>query len=138
MKKRILVADDDASVRKMLGRVLEVAGHTALLASNGPEAILKFNSGHPHLVILDLRFPEQDAWETFVELRRLDPLAPVIMITAWPNQAEKAIERGIDALMEKPLDLPLLLQTIDRLLEEPEQARQNRHATRHALIARSA
>ena len=48
---------------------------------------------------------------------------PVIMITARPHQPEQGKAAGVDALMEKPLDLPLLLQTIRELLDEADQRR---------------
>lgn len=52
-----------------------------------------------------------------------DPLVPVILITARPHQYDEAMRRRIDTLMEKPLHLPLLLQTIQRLLADSDEAR---------------
>ena len=126
MKKRILLADDDDSVRKMVARVLESAGYQVLQAATGREAVAQFRDGQPHLVLLDLKMPDQDGWRAFEEVNQQNCQVPVIVITAWPNQNEAAARRGIDALMEKPLDLPLLLQTIGNLLEEPRQKRTER------------
>ena len=56
------------------------------------------------------------------------PLIPVIVITARPNQHSHAVELGVDALMEKPLHLPLLLQTMRKLLAETEIERTRRLA----------
>lgn len=50
-------------------------------------------------------------------------MVPIIIITARPNQYEQALRAGADALMEKPLDLPVLLSTIHQLLAESEQQR---------------
>jgi two-component system response regulator MtrA len=126
MKKQILLADDDESVRKMVGRVLESAGYEVLHACSGNEAVTKFRNNRPDLVLLDLKMPDQEGWETFDQLSHCDAMVPVIVITAWPNQYEVAVQRGIDALMEKPLDMPVLLRTIQGLLEEPEQTRVHR------------
>lgn len=136
MKKRILLADDDESVRKMVARVLESAGYAPLLAATGREAVAKFRTGPPDLVLLDLKMPDQDGWKAFDEISRFDSLVPVIVITAWPNQYEQAVQRGIDALMEKPLDLPLLLQTIHNLLAESEPQRVRRLTDRDFTTVR--
>ena len=135
MNKRILLADDDESVRKMVGRVLESAGYQVLQAACGREAVAKFRSSRPSLVLLDLKMPDQEGWQAFDQVSQLDPLVPVIVITAWPNQYDEAVQRGIDALMEKPLDLPVLLQTIDQLLQEPEQQRAQRLTDRSFTTA---
>ncbi len=135
MNKRILLVDDDEAVRKMVGRVLESAGYQVLLAASGREAVAKFRNGQPHLVLLDLKMPDQDGWAAFEEVSQHDPLVPVIVITAWPNQYEQAVQRGIDALMEKPLDMAVLLVNIQRLLEEPEKKRTARLTDRNFTTA---
>jgi len=77
-------------------------------------------------VLLDLKMPEQDGWSVYELIERISALTPVILITALPEQHAHAVRLGIDALMEKPLDIPLLLRTIQRLLAEPEQKRLRR------------
>ena len=62
---------------------------------------------------------------------RVRPLLPVIVITARPNQHEYATRAGIDALMEKPLDLDILLKTIHDLLQENERDRLRRLTDSH-------
>jgi CheY-like chemotaxis protein len=131
MKKKILLADDDESVRKMVGRVLETAGYAVLPATTGQEAVARHQSGQPDLVLLDLKMPDHDGWESFKQISEANPLVPVIVITAWPNQYDEAVQRGIDALMEKPLDIALLLQTIQDLLAESEQDRARRLTDRN-------
>ncbi len=131
--KKILVADDDASVRKMVARVLESAGYATILASDGIESVAKVRTAEPDLILLDIKMPGQSGWEAFGEISRMAALIPVIVITAWPGQYDQAARLGIDALMEKPLDLPLLLQTIDTLLGEPEQVRTKRLTDRNFM-----
>jgi CheY-like chemotaxis protein len=116
MKDRILLSEEDESVRKMVTRVLESAGYIVFSVATGVEAVDRFDAMRPALVLLDLKTPGQEGWEAFERIRRLDPRAPVILTTVWPNQHEQAIRRGISALMEKPLDLSLLLKTIRELL----------------------
>jgi DNA-binding response OmpR family regulator len=126
MKNKILLVDDDAAVRKSLARALEAEGFDVLAARSGREAIREFLAEPPDLVLLDLNMPGKDGWHTFDYMEKQNPLVPVIVITARPNQFERAVVSGIDALMEKPLDLPLLLNTIKRLLQETAQERISR------------
>jgi len=117
-KKTILLADDDASIRTMVGRVLEAESYNVFFAKNGREAARRFKTDPPDLVLLDLNMPEKDGWEAFEEMCAVNPMLPVIIITASPYEYERAVQLGADALMEKPLNLPLLLQTIRELLAQ--------------------
>ena len=116
MKERILLADGDEPVRKMLARVLESAGYVVLHASTASQAISQFESGRPDLVLLDMKSPEDDGWLTCETIIQAAPNLPVIVITSWANQSEQALERGVDVLMEKPLDMHMLLKNIQDLL----------------------
>jgi CheY-like chemotaxis protein len=123
MKKRILIADDDPAVLISLARVLESEEYEVIPARTGRQAVSQVLAEEPHLVLLDLNMPEKDGWEAFELMEKLNPFLPVIVITARPNQYDLAVRLGIDAFMEKPLDLPLLLATVKQLLAEPEQDR---------------
>ncbi len=123
MKKRILVADDDSAVRESLGLVLQSEGYDVVFAESGNETVAKFLSVPYDLVLLDLNMPHTDGWEAFEWLSKVHPLMPVIIITARPNQYQRAVGCGIDALMEKPLDFPLLLGTIRDLLAQSDEQR---------------
>ena len=123
MREKILVADDDRSVRTMVARVLELAGYTPVLTTNGPEALLSFAAAKPSVILLDLKLPGRKGWEIFEQLKRLNPQVAIIAITAWDNQRQEAVQQEVDELMEKPLDLALLLKTIAGLLEQTEPDR---------------
>ena len=125
-QKRVLVADDDAVVRGSLGAVLESEGFVVDEACNGIEAVTRAINHSPDLILLDLNMPHWDGWTAFSQLDRVTPLLPVIVITARPNQYEKAVRLGVDAFMEKPLNFPILLRAIKRLTTEDE----NRHVRR--------
>jgi DNA-binding response OmpR family regulator len=128
MKRKILLADDDSSVRKSLANVLESEGFEVRLAEDGRQAVREFLAEQPDLVLLDINMPDKSGWEAFRLMETLHPFVPVIVITARPNQFERAVLEGVDALMEKPLDLLLLVQTIQRLLSEGEPGRIERLA----------
>ena len=116
MNKTILLADDDAGVRRMLARALEAEQYEVILARTGREAVAAFLLQAPDLVLLDLNLPEKDGWEVFHLMRQLNRSQPIIVITGKPNQFARALHHSASALMEKPLDLPLLLAALERLL----------------------
>ncbi len=124
--KRILLVDDDPGVREMLGRVLEAEYYEVIRAENGNEAGAKFVNREPDIVLLDLNMPERDGWSAFRFMEVIRPLLPVIIITARSNQYAQAEALGVDALMEKPLNLPVLLEAVKKLLAETEAERTRR------------
>jgi CheY-like chemotaxis protein len=126
MKKRILLADDDAGIRELLGRVLESEHYDVVLAGTGREAVAKFTANVPDLVLLDLNMPDLDGWEAIDLITSTHPFVSVIVITARPKQYEQAADMAVDALMEKPLNLPLLLAAIAGLVAESETERVHR------------
>jgi two-component system nitrogen regulation response regulator NtrX len=119
----ILVVDDDPAIRQILVRLLSEENYQALTAANGVEALALADTAKLDLVLLDLNMPVKDGWETFEQLIAQDPLRPVILITAHPNQFFPALASGAGALLEKPLDFTQLFQTIRALLKEREQLR---------------
>ena len=119
-KKTILIADDEINIRESLAVVLREEDYAVRLAENGREAVREFLDGPPDLILLDLNMPDTDGWKAFDVIARLAPDMPVIVITARPGQARRAAEAGIDMLLEKPLDIPVLLETIRNLLASPE------------------
>ena len=136
MKDKILLADDDGAVRRSLAGVLESEGFDVLTAEGGREAVREFVVEPPDLVLLDVGMPGKNGWEVLDVIERFQPFIPVIIITARANQYERAVVSGVDALMEKPLDLPLLVDTIRRLLDEPESARRARLSSATFVPAR--
>jgi len=124
--KKILLADDDVSVRQMLGRVLISEQYDVAFAATGREAAAKFIADLPDLVLLDLNMPDRDGWDAFDLMYQTHPSVPVIIITAMSRQHGRAADLGVDALMEKPLDIPLLLETIRSYLTESEAQRVRR------------
>jgi CheY-like chemotaxis protein len=125
-KRKILLADDDPAIRRILLRLLEEEGYFVLAASNGAEALALTNATKFDLALLDLNMPVKDGWETFTQLSTQNPQLPVILITARSNQFFPALASGVDALLEKPLDFVTLFQTIHELLEESPEARLER------------
>ncbi len=121
--KRILLVDDDPTVRDSLSDVLHAEGYRVLTAENGQRALELAGQSSVDIALLDLNMPVMGGWDTFEQLTREHPSIPVIIITARPNQVFTALSAGAGALMEKPMDIPDLLLTISRLLAESAEER---------------
>ncbi len=132
---RILIADDDALVRGSLAAMLESEGFVVDEAENGIKAVTRAIEHAPDLVLLDLNMPHWDGWTAFSQLDRVTPLLPVIVITARPNQYQKAVRLGVDAFMEKPLNIPILVRAIKNLTNE-DQNRHVRRITNRAFVTK--
>lgn len=126
-RKTILIVDDDAAVRKGLRGVLVSEGYDVIAASHGREAVHLFRVHPCDLALLDMNMPLRNGWGTIADLRALRSGLPAIIITARADQRNVAREAGVE-LMEKPLDLPLLLQRIGALLSKPQNGTSARPA----------
>jgi len=129
-ERRILLVDDDAGVRGSLQEVLISEGYAVVPARDGHQALEFVATSAIDLVLLDLNMPGKNGWDTFERLSADHPLVPVILITARPNQLFMAVSAGVGALLEKPLDISVLLQCIERLLAEKVETRLARLAGR--------
>jgi len=126
MNTKILVVDDEQAIRDSLAKMLRAEGYEIVLAENGQAAIEKLGQEPFSLLLLDLGLPLKDGWTTLKWLNEVNPVFPVIVITGRWKQGELAEAAGADVLMEKPLDVPRLLQNIRELVEEPAEARARR------------
>lgn len=114
---RILVIDDEQSVRASLEQALTTAGHTVVLAANGLEGVNLQRKEPADLVITDLFMPEQDGVETIMQLRKFAPNVGVIAISGNPLGGEMlavAQKLGALAIFEKPFTVSELLKAIDQ------------------------
>lgn len=121
--RRLLLADDSPQIRDSLGKVLRQAGYDVSPACNGSQVVDLLFERSFDLVLLDLNMPGIDGWETLGHIVSLRPGLPVVVITAQGEQREWAISEGARFLMEKPLDLPLLLERIRECIENPAEER---------------
>jgi DNA-binding response OmpR family regulator len=133
-RRKILLVDDDPAIRPVLLHLLSEEGFLVRTAASGGEARELSDAMEFDLVLLDLNLPDQDGWEIFEQLSSKNPLMPVILITARPNQLFPAQAAGGGALLEKPLDFVKLLATVYKLLDEPAQARLARYTGRPATF----
>src|SRR5712671_4058343 len=130
--KRILLVDDDSTVRDSLNDVLLAEGYLIIPAQDGQQALDLANKAPVDLVLLDLNMPVKNGWDTFEQLTREHPFIPVIIVTARPNQLFTALGAGAGALLEKPMDIRTLLRTMAKLLAETAEQRMARLAGKQA------
>ena len=133
MKANMLLADDDTEVLAALSAAFASEGYDVVIAKNGREAIERMRERRFDIALLDLNMPVKGGWEAFDRLTSIHPLLQVIVVTAQPDQYPRAAAAGVAALMEKPLDLPRLLRTIDILLCEPVEHRLSRLAGKQPI-----
>lgn len=118
--KKILLVEDNELNRDMLSRRLLRHGYEIITAENGQEAISLANSQTPDLILLDMSLPLLNGWETAKILKKTisSKSIPIIALTAHATENDKtlALESGCDDFDTKPIELPRLLQKIQRLL----------------------
>ena len=113
MKHRILIVDDDASLRAMLTSYLREHGNETQTAANGREALFAARSFGPDVVLLDVMMPELDGFE-FIRNFRKESNAPVILLTARVDESDKVygLDLGADDYLTKPFGMKELLARI--------------------------
>jgi len=121
-----MVLDDDAQIRQSLQKLLKAEGYEVVLVAEGEAALVELGRDKIDLLLLDLNLPNKSGWDIFERVTSNNPLLPIIIITGRAKQSEVAVAAGVGALMQKPLDVPLLLKTISELLLEPAEKRLKR------------
>jgi DNA-binding response OmpR family regulator len=121
LRRRILIVDDEATVREVVGQYLEIEGYSVLPAANGLDALRAAATTPLDLVILDLTLPGMDGLEVCRRLRSASAV-PVLMLTARAEDADKleAFNVGTDDYLTKPFnprELVARVQAIMRRLE---------------------
>ena len=117
---RVLLVEDQEMNRDMLSRRLKKRGYEVLIAVDGAEGLEKARSESPELILMDMSLPVIDGWEATRQLKADEATRgiPVVALTAhaMSTDRDKALEAGCDAYETKPVELPRLLETIEKLL----------------------
>ncbi len=116
---RVLVVDDAAFMRKVLGDALASGGHEVVgEAANGKEAVDSFQSLRPELTTLDITMPEKDGLEALAEIMAIDPAARVVMCSALGQESKvlESIRLGAKDFVVKPFQPGRVLDAVDKAL----------------------
>ena len=117
MMDKILVADDDLNICELLRLYLEKEGFEVVMAHDGEEAVAKFESEKPSLILLDIMMPKLDGWQVCRQIRQKSD-CPIIMLTAKGETFDKVLglELGADDYMVKPFDTKEVVARIKAVL----------------------
>jgi DNA-binding NtrC family response regulator len=128
-KDKILIVDDQPSVRFGLRSLLEAEGYRVLEAETGEQALAVVTENAPQLILLDLRLPDADGVELLPRLKAIDDEVAVIILTAYGTieSAIRAIKNGAENFLTKPFDADSLLILVNKTLEQS-------HARRERLL----
>jgi two-component system cell cycle response regulator DivK len=117
---RILLVEDNEMNRDMLSRRLARRGYDMILANDGQQGVDVARAQMPDLILMDMSLPVMTGWEATRLLKQAPATAriPVVALTAHAlsSDREKALEAGCDGYETKPVELPKLLETIEKLL----------------------
>ena len=120
MKTNVLVVDDLKSIRLTLGGILEDEGYNVILAEDGYKAIEASKQTPFDLVFMDIKMPGINGVQTFREIKKINPDAAVIMMTAYSVEdlIKEALEEGAYAVVYKPFDIEKIVSIIESALQK--------------------
>ena len=125
-RQKILVADDEASIRRILETRLKMVGYDVVTAEDGEEAVEVFNKTNPDLVVLDVMMPKMDGYGVTREIRRTSDV-PIIILTALGDVSERitGLELGADDYVIKPFSPRELMARIKAVCERNKKSINN-------------
>jgi CheY-like chemotaxis protein len=115
MAKRILIVEDDTSIRELLVELLESEGYEVDAAVNGLEGLKQLESKQPDLILIDLMMPVMDGYTFRTEQLKNQKWAiiPTVVMSAEANAKEKMKSYQITAFLSKPVELDTILKTVE-------------------------
>ena len=122
---RILVVDDDETIRTTMKAILQDEGYIVDLAATGKEAIQKTTEKNYNVALLDIRLPDMEGVELLKLLKDSVPRTRKIMVTGYPSMqnAISALNKNADAYLLKPVDVEKLLATVKQQITDQENER---------------
>lgn len=116
VQKRVLVVDDDASIRELLSTALQEDGYEVVPAINGEDALSVCERWRPDVIVLDLMMPVMDGWTFAKRLHERDDI-PIVVLSAANDLERHAKSVGARDVVAKPFDLDQLLPKVARAAE---------------------
>jgi len=120
-KGTILYVEDNQDNRKLVRRVLEADGYTVDEAENAQEALVYLNTKPPALILMDISMPDMDGYALTAKIKAMPEFTeiPIIAMTAnvMRGDRERSLEAGCDGYIQKPIDIDILTQQIERYIK---------------------
>ena len=125
MAKTIMIVDDSASLRQVVGIALKGAGYDVIEACDGKDALGKLDGKKIHLIISDVNMPNMDGYRLTQRIRQLGLTLPVVGVTAnaLAEEKQRCLESGMDSCLSKPVTLDVLKQTLSIYAERVRKTR---------------
>ena len=120
---KIIIIDDDESIRKILSTILQEEGYTVDTADTGKEGIRKTNEDCYNLALIDMKLPDIEGIDLLLKIKDTTPRMRKIIITGFPTiqNAMESVNRRADAFILKPFEVEKVLQTIREQLKKQEE-----------------
>ena len=119
---RVLLVEDDEMNRDMLSRRLQRKGFEVLIATDGLQGVELADAGTPDLILMDMSLPQLSGWEAASRIKSNSKVQsiPIIALTAHAMESDRqrALNAGCDDYDTKPIDLPRLLDKMEKLLNK--------------------
>lgn len=118
MKKlKLLIVDDDKDFADSMAEALSLQGHNVSVAYTGEQAIHIFGDETFDMAFMDVKLPEKNGVESFLEIRKIRPEARVVMMTGFQVETliEQAVDNGVWGVLNKPLDMRQVIALLDQV-----------------------
>ena len=120
IKGTILYVEDNPDNRSLIRRVLNSEGYAVVEAMNAAQAISKLETEKIDLILMDINMPEMDGYTLTAKIKGIQSFTkiPIVAVTAnvMRGDREKSLEAGCDGYIQKPIDIDILAQQIERFL----------------------
>jgi len=128
--EKILCVDDEPSILQLYDEEFSEDGYKVIMAANGKEALMKYQTEFPQLVIMDIRLPGMDGVEALNAILGKDPQASIVINTSFPQYRGNFMTWGAEAYLIKSSDLDELKQKVREVLDK-RQTTKSPNTTRH-------
>jgi two-component system response regulator MprA len=130
-KLKVLVADDEPALRKLLKTNMELEGYETLEAANGAEVLESVKRDNPDIILLDIMMPVMDGWEVLTELAANPEYSQKVILVSAKASDDAQLqgwELGADEYITKPFDLDSLLERVREVAARSEAESEKRRA----------
>jgi two-component system, cell cycle response regulator DivK len=119
-KGTILYVEDNPENRNLIRRVLNAEGYSMIDAANAGQAVEKLEAGKIDLILMDINMPDMDGYTLTARIKQIEKFSkiPIIAVTAnvMRGDRERSLEAGCDGYIQKPIDIDMLAQQIERYI----------------------